>query len=271
MPMTRPVTHSLVGTRVCVTGAAGAIGTTLVRGLPVLGHAVRGVDLRQPSDAAGQRAEFVTGDLRDPSVCDEALHEVDAVVHLAAVPHEAPFRESIDSHLVLTEHVLEGMRRNHVRRLVYASSNHAVGFTPRLPLLGTDVRPRPDTFYGVAKVAAEALASLYHDRFGIQVACLRIGSFSDRPRHPRHLSTWLSPGDCVRLVHAGLTAPGLGFEVVYGVSLNTRNWWDLASARKLGYEPRDDAEDWAEEILGDDLGERFVGGEYAGPHPNVWP
>jgi uronate dehydrogenase len=265
------MTNSLSRTRVCITGAAGTIGTTLLRGLPALGYQVRGVDLRRPSEAGANRAEIITGDLRDHAVCDRALQDVNAVVHLAAIPHEAPFRESIDSQVVLTECVLEAMRRAKARRLVYASSNHAVGFTPRKPLLGTDVRPRPDTFYGVGKVAAEALASLYHDRCGFEVACLRIGSFSDRPRHPRHLTTWLSPGDCVRLVHTCLTAPNLGFEILYGVSRNTRGWWDLSPARKLGYDPRDDAEDWAEEILGDDLGERFVGGEYAGPHPDVWP
>src|SRR5919109_3774194 len=131
MPMTSPVSHPLIGTRVCVTGAAGAIGTTLLRGLPALGHVIRGVDLRQPSHPPGNRVELVVGDLRDDSVCDKAMHDVDAVVHLAAIPHEAPFQESIDSHLGLTERVLEAMRRNHVRRLVYASSNHAVGFTPR--------------------------------------------------------------------------------------------------------------------------------------------
>jgi uronate dehydrogenase len=269
--MTRPVSHSLIGTRVCVTGAAGVIGSTLMRGLPALGHTVRGVDVRQPSEPATNRADFIVGDLREDSVCDKAMHDVDAVVHLAAIPHEAPFRLSIESHLCLTERVLEAMRRHHVRRLVYASSNHAVGFTPRQPLLSTEVRPRPDTFYGVAKVASEALASLYHDRCGIKVACLRIGSFSDKPRHPRHLSTWLSPGDCIRLVDACLTSPALSYDIVYGVSLNTRGWWDLSTARRLGYDPRDDAEQWAEEILGDDPGERYVGGEYAGPHPNVWP
>jgi uronate dehydrogenase len=271
MPMTRPVSHPLIGTRVCVTGAAGNIGTALLRGLPALGHLVRGVDLHQPNETPGSRVEMIIGDLWDDSVCDKAMHGTDAVVHLAAIPHEAPFREIMESHLFLTERVLEGMRRNHVNRLVYASSNHAVGFTRRQPLLTTDVRPRPDTFYGVAKVAAEALASLYHDRCGIKIACLRIGSFSDRPRVPRHLATWLSPGDCVRLVHACLTSPALGFDIVYGISRNTRGWWDLSAARRLGYEPHDDAEDWAAEVLGADPGERYVGGEYVGPHPNVWP
>ena len=109
-------------------------------------------------------------------------------------------------------------------------------------------RARPDTFYGVGKAAAEALCSLYHDRHGIAVACLRIGSFRDRPTTRRHLATWLSPGDAVRLVDACLGAPDLGFASVYGISANRRAWWDLASGRALGYDPQDDAEQWAAAI-----------------------
>jgi uronate dehydrogenase len=139
-------------------------------------------------------------------------------------------------------------------------------------MVGVDTRVRPDSFYGVGKAASEALCSLYHDRHGLAVACLRIGSFRDRPTTRRHLSTWLSPGDAVRLVDACLRAPALGLAIVYGISRNTRAWWDLDSARVLGYEPRDDAEDWADEIESrppsddDELDGRFVGGEFTRAH-----
>jgi uronate dehydrogenase len=175
--------------------------------------------------------------------------------------------------------VLEAARRAGVPRVVLASSNHAVGFTPR-PASGSlteaDARPRPDTYYGVSKVAMEALGSLYADRYGLDVVCLRIGSALPEPRTPRHLSTWLSPADTVALVDAALTTPSPGFAVVWGVSANTRGWWDLTAARALGYEPVDDAEVYAEAVVAA-LGEPRpgtvehdrVGGEYAGPEFSV--
>ena len=168
----------------------------------------------------------------------------------------------------LTHRVLEAMRRHGVGRIVYASSNHAVGFTPRVATLPVRHGPRPDSFYGLGKVAGEGLCSLYHDRHGIEAACLRIGSFRERPTTRRHLSTWLSHGDAVRLVDACLRSPGLGFTVVYGISANTRAWWDLASAKAVGYRPEDDAEAFAAEIEAtpatddDELDGRFVGGEF---------
>src|SRR4029453_7659510 len=153
---------------------------------------------------------------------------------------------------------------------VYASSNHAVGFTPRVPMVGADTRYRPDTFYGVGKAACEALCSLYADRHGLAAVCLRIGTFADRPRTRRDLSTWLSPGDAVGLVEASLTAPAVHFSVVYGISANARAWWDLGPARRLGYQPQD-AEAFAAPILAttettdDRVQGRHVGGPFAVP------
>lgn len=130
-------------------------------------------------------------------------------------------------------------------------------------------RSGPDGFYGVGKAAAEALCSRYHDQHGLAVACLRIGSFRERPTTRRHLRTWLSPNDAVRLVDACLRAPDLGFAVAFGISGNTRAWWDLSTARALGYDPGDDAERFAAEIESvpaseqDDLDARYVGGDFA--------
>ena len=137
-------------------------------------------------------------------------------------PQRPTSTTAVDSHIGLTHRVLEAAVAHRVRRVVYASSNHAVGFTPRTPMLAVDARARPDSFYGFGKAACEALCSLYHDRHGLAVACLRIGSFRDRPTTRRHLSTWLSPGDAIRLVDACLRSPDLGFAIVYGISGNTR-------------------------------------------------
>lgn len=232
---------------VLVTGSSGSIGRAVVPGLHALGWTVRGLDL--DTTEVGAPDEFFQGDVTDSALLDRAVAGVDAVVHLAGMPDEGPLTAEIQSHVLSTGAVLEAARRHGVRRVVLASSNHAVGRTPREGVLTTDVRPRPDTFYGVAKVAMEALGSLYVDRYGLDVVCLRIGSFGEKPANRRHLATWLSPGDAVRLVQAGLTAPSPGFAVAYGVSENTRGWWDLSSARALGYAPQDDAENYAAEVL----------------------
>ena len=149
-------------------------------------------------------------------------------MHLAGHPDEASLPDSLTSHVVTTAALLDAMVEHDVPRLVYAGSNHAVGRTPRTELLTTDVRPRPDTFYGVGKVAAEALMSLYADRYALDTVSCRIGSFLPEPETTRHLSTWLSHDDGVRMVHAALTATAPGFAVLYGISANTRAWWDLA-------------------------------------------
>jgi uronate dehydrogenase len=178
--------------------------------------------------------------------------------------------DSLTSHVVTTAALLDAMVEHGVGRIVYGGSNHAVGHLPRsgLPdgLLTTDVQPRPDTFYGVGKVAAEGLLSLYADRHGIDAVSCRIGSFLAEPQSARNLATWLSHDDCVRMVDAALTTPAPGFAVLYGISRNTRGWWDLAPGRALGYEPLDDAEDWADRIEpgpDDEAENARVGGPYA--------
>lgn len=255
--------------RVLVTGAAGRIGRTVCTGLAERGHAVRALDL-QPLDAAYALGSLV-GDCADPAVAGRAVDGVEGVVHLAGNAGEAALPDELTSHVLSTAALLDAMRKQGVRRIVYASSNHAVGMHGR-PTddhpLGTDVRPRPDTHYGVAKVATEALLSLHVDRGWVEAVCLRIGTFAARPRTQRALATWLSPGDCVRLVVAALTAPDVGFTVAYGISANTRAWWDLASARAIGFEPVDDAERWADQVEfrpEDAAQDARVGGSFALP------
>jgi uronate dehydrogenase len=256
--------------RVTITGAAGRIGRHLMPGLAALGHDVRGIDRVRSDERLG--GDVVVADIgADDGALATVLSGADAVVHLAANAGESDFAEAIDSHLRLTHRVLEEARAAGVERIVYASSNHAVGFTPRGAMVPVDTRIRPDTLYGFGKAAAEALCSLYHDRYGMAIACLRIGTFRERPQSRRELGSWLSIGDGIRLVDACLRSPALGFAIVYGVSANTRRWWDLESARALGYEPRDDAERWADEIEAapatedDELDARYLGGSFARP------
>jgi len=264
--------------KVLLTGSSGSIGTALTVRLPAYGHRLRLVDRVPPREGIDTGdAEVVVGDLADRATLDSAMAGVDAVVHLAAIPHEAALADILTTHAQLTGDVLASAQSHLVGRIVLASSNHAVGLTPRVDSLPADAPPRPDGFYGVGKVATEALGRLYSDRFGMAVACLRIGSFLDRPETLRNLSTWLSPDDCTRLVHACLTAPGLTFATPWGISANTRGWWDHAVGRWLGYWPQDDAETYASEVEAADPrpfdladpNHGYVGGPYAAPweHP----
>lgn len=195
----------------------------------------------------------MAGSVTDMAVMERACAGVDAVIHLAGIPTEAPWARILDVNINGTYTVFEAARRAGVPRVVFASSNHAVGFhTPADYPLSEDVPVAPDTYYGVSKVAGEALGSLYHSRYGLDVVCVRILTCFEELPNPRALATWLSPDDAGRLFEACLTAPSPGYRVVYGVSANTRGgeaWVSLDAARELGYAPLDDAEAHAEKIL----------------------
>ncbi len=265
---------------VLVTGAAGLIGTVLRGGLPEAGWAVRSLDVVPvPEPRPGE--EHLVADTTDLAALTEAARGASAVVHLAGIASESTWPAIAHTNIDGTYCALEAARRAGVGRVVLASSNHATGYTPRPDgglLREVDAPPRPDTYYGVSKVTMEALGSLYADRYGMDVVCLRIGSASPEPTTTRMLATWLSPGDTVSLVDAALRAPAPGFTVVWGVSANTRNWWDLTAARALGYEPKDDAEVYAEALveaygepdLSDPVHAR-VGGEFSLPEYDAEP
>jgi hypothetical protein len=259
---------------ILITGAAGQIGSMLRTRLARPGRTLRLLDTTPldptPPDTAladpppldtaladtppldaGPGEERVMGSVTDLDAMTAACAGVDAVIHLAAIADEAAWERIATVNIEGTYVAFEAARRAGVPRVIYASSNHAVGFAPRSTFPVPDYAfPAPDTYYGVAKVTGEALAALYHHRYGMDAICLRILSCSWRPRSARSLSTWLSPDDAGRLFEACLTVADPGFRVAYGVSANTRGGWvSLAEARALGYEPRDDAEDLAAEVI----------------------
>jgi uronate dehydrogenase len=165
--------------------------------------------------------------------------------------------------------LFEAARRKDVTRVVFASSNHAVGFYRRNRRIGTEAPVRPDSRYGVSKAFGEALAALYADKYGLRVLCIRIGNVTDRPADVRRLSIWVSPDDLVQLIRIGLEHPALTYEVVYGASDNARSWWDNAAAFRLGYKPTGRAEDHLSHALAgqaklppDPVGDLFEGGPF---------
>jgi uronate dehydrogenase len=245
---------------VLLTGAAGRIGSALQTRLPGHGWSVRAFDRVPVPDG-------MVGDLASSADLDQAMDGVDAVVHLAGVPTETAWPQLRDANVDGLLNTFEAARRAGVRRIVWASSNHATGFTPVARELPADTPVRPDTLYGVTKAFGEALARYYVDRYGMQIACLRIGTFADRPTDARSLSTWLSPDDCARLVDACLRSPALTYAIVWGVSANTRRTWSLAAGAALGYAPRDDAEAYADSLPDPepDPSDGYVGGGFTSP------
>src|SRR5215475_1371158 len=237
---------------ILVTGAAGGIGTMLRSRLARPDRLLRLLDTG-PVDSPVPGEEAVPASVTDMATVTEACQGADAVIHLGGISGEAPWDLVLDVNINGTYSVFEAARRAGVPRVVFASSNHAVGFTPAADFPVRDYAfPAPDTYYGVSKAAGEALAALYHHRYGLDAICLRILSCKERPADARDLSTWLSPDDTGRLFEACLTAPEPGFRVAYGVSANTRGGWvSLDEARALGYEPRDDSEQFAAELLAD--------------------
>jgi uronate dehydrogenase len=234
---------------ILITGAAGLVGGMLRPRLAGPGRTLRLLDLAPLT--AGPGEEVIQASVTDLPALTEACAGADAVIHLAGQPGEAPWAQIAEANIHGTYVVFEAARRAGAKRVIYASSNHAVGFTPRSAFPAADYAfPAPDTYYGVSKVAGEALAALYHYRYGLDAICVRILTCAPRPDNVRALSTWLSPADAGRLFGACLSVSRPGFRVIYGVSANTRGGWvSLAEARALGYEPQDDAEEFAAEVL----------------------
>jgi len=233
----------------------------------------RGVDLRS---AGGRTAlqplhegeDVMHGDLRDPAVVDRLLRGVDVLIHLAGTSVERPLPEIIENNLVGLHAIYEGARRNKVRRVVFASSNHALGMHSVNEKLKLDADFRPDGLYGLSKVWGEAMARMYWDKHGIEGISVRIGTAFDKPpENRRHLSTWFGTEDVVQLMLQCINVPDVGYIAVWGVSNNTRSYWDNTGAEKLGYHPTQNAEDYAAQILSqpntlDPVAQQFQGGPF---------
>ncbi len=178
---------------------------------------------------------------------------------------EGPWEGILRANIIGCYNVFEAARRNGVKRIVFPTSNHAVGFYRRERTIDHRVYPKPDSRYGVSKVFGEALGSLYADKYGMEMFMVRIGNVHPFPLDKRRLSIWASPRDIAQLVSIGIDHPDIKFEIVYGVSGNKRSWYDNSNAARLGYRPQDDAETHAEETLrkekpGDPIAELYQGG-----------
>jgi uronate dehydrogenase len=253
--------------RIIITGAAGQIGVALRHGLRGSYPLIRLLDVA-PLGAAAAGEELLTADIRDVAALESAMAGIDCVVHLAGASTEAAWDKVLPLNIEGCYNVFETARRQGVKRVIFASSNHAIGFHRRERFLDDRVAVRPDSRYGVSKVFGEALGRLYADKHGISVACLRIGTFRtpDRPIDARGLLTWISHRDMVQLTRRCIDHPDYHFVIVYGVSNNLRSRWDNSNVEFLGYRPEDDSEVFAAEIFAEGKKENDISAQFHGAH-----
>ncbi len=233
--------------KIVLTGAAGRLGSYLRETLAKLADELVSSDLVPDLGKLLPNEQYVCADLSDLTTITALLKDADMVVHFGAIGDEAPFDDILQSNIVGAYNIWEAAYKNGVRRVIYASSIHAVGMHKKTDFIGTDAPHRPDTYYGLAKCFAEDLASLYWDKRGVESVCLRILSAS-QVSNPRAVGSWLSYDDLIQLVEKSISTPVAGFSIVYGVSNNDRAPVDNALASHLGYRPKDNAEQFAAEI-----------------------
>jgi uronate dehydrogenase len=227
--------------RLLLTGAAGNLGQELRPRLKAYCNVLR-LSHRKDFGPAGDGEEIVVASLEDKAQMVALLKDVDAVVHMGGVSTEQPWEAILAGNIVGMVNLYEAARKNKVKRIVFASSNHVTGFYRQDQVISPKDPVRPDGFYGLSKAFGENLAQLYWDRHGLETVSLRIGSSFTEPKDRRMLATWMSYDDTERLIVAALTAPIVGHSILYGMSDNNTVWWDNTSARHIGYRPQDSSE-----------------------------
>jgi uronate dehydrogenase len=245
--MPAQATPSMHFKRLLLTGAAGHLGREMRPRLKALCETLRLSD-QAAMATAGPGEEVSIAALEDQAAVLALLAGVDAVVHLGGVSTEQPFEPILAGNIVGVYNLYEAARKNQVRRIVFASSNHVTGFYRQDEVISPADPVRPDGLYGLSKAFGENISRFYFDRYGIETVCLRIGSAFAQPKDRRMLATWMSFDDTERLIVAALTAPVVGHTVVYGMSDNVTTWWDNGSARHIGYRPRDSSEVFRAEV-----------------------
>jgi len=249
---------------ILITGAAGDVGTHLRRELAGK-YRIRASDLRSLKKIG--KETYLRADVSKMADALRITKGVDAIVHLGGYSVEGPWEGILSANIIGCYNLFEAARRNGVKRIIFPTSNHAVGFYKRSQTIDHRVYIKPDSRYGVSKVFGEALGSLYADKYGMQFLMIRIGNVNPAPIDKRRLSIWISPRDIAQLVTIGIEHPEIRFEIVYGISANKRAWYDNSNALRLGYKPQDNSETYAAEVLarekpGDPTAERYQGGVF---------
>jgi len=228
--------------RLLLTGAAGGLGKVLREKLRPYANIIRLSDIADMDPAADSHEEVQVCDLADKNAVHALVDGVDAILHFGGVSVERPFEEILGANICGVFHIYEAARRHGVKRVIFASSNHVIGFYTQDETIDAHSPRRPDSYYGLSKSYGEDMASFYFDRYGIETVSIRIGSSFPEPQNRRMMSTWLSFDDLTQLIERALYTPNVGYTVVYGVSDNKTVWWDNRLASDLGYSPKDSSE-----------------------------
>jgi uronate dehydrogenase len=251
--------------RILITGAGGGLGKVLRQSLVGTADIIR-LSARRDIGEAAAHEEIQLCDLADAPAVDRLLQGVDAVVHMGGQATEADWDTIVRSNIVGMINLYEAARKAGTKRILFASSNHVIGMHPITRKLDHDSPPRPDSRYGLSKAFGEDLGNLYAYKHGIVSMSIRIGSSFPEPVNRRMLSTWLSYRDLTELIKVGLTADYL-FEIVYGVSANTRSWWDNSNAERLGFKAVDNSEVFAAKVgnitFNDPVADQLQGGGFS--------
>jgi uronate dehydrogenase len=272
LPATPASTPTQRVSTLLLTGAAGGLGKVLRGRLKPYADVLRLSDIADLGPAQ-PREEITLGNLADASFVDGMVAGVDAIVHMGGVSVERPFDEILPANIQGVYNLYEAARKHGVKRVVFASSNHVIGFYRQGQVIDADVPVRPDGYYGISKAFGENLSRFYFDRYGIETVCLRIGSSFPEAKDRRMLVTWLSYDDLTHLIAQSLFTPHVGHTIVYGASANRDSWWDNSRAAHLGFQPKDTSEPFRAKaeaqapLSPDDPAARFQGGAFvkAGP------
>jgi uronate dehydrogenase len=255
--------------KLVLTGAAGRLGSYLREPLTRMCDELVSTDIVAEIGKLYEGESYVQADLTDLAAIEAVLDGADMVVHFGAIGDEAPWDAILQSNIIGAYNVWEAAYRKGVKRVVYASSVHAVGMHLKTDTIGLDAPHRPDTYYGLAKCFAEDLASLYWDKRGIESVCMRIFSCA-QATNARSIGTWLSYDDLIHLVERSIDSPVVGFTKVWGISNNDRAVVDNSKAGHLGYRPKDNAEQFARDVFAKtppldnkDLANLCIGGPFA--------
>ena len=234
--------------KILVTGASGHLGGMLFNSLATIGYKnLIGTDLKKKNIKKNQR--FILSNLKNFKTIIKMTKGIHAIVHFGAIPIEDTQQKILHNNIIGTYNLFEAARINKVKRIIFASSNHAIGFHRRTTKLNEFSNQRPDSHYGLSKAFGEELSRFYADKFNIKSMCIRIGSCLRAPEDRRHISTWISYSDLTQLVNIGIKHKAIHHEIVYGASKNKKSWWNNSRAQQLGYRPADSADRFNSHLL----------------------
>ncbi len=233
--------------RLLITGAAGGLGRIMRQRLAEMAKVIRVSDVAH-LEPLSDGEEVVQCDLSDADAVNDLVAGCDGILHLGGISVEDKFSKILRGNIEGVYNLYEAARAHGQPRILFASSNHTVGYHPQDAYLDAECTLKPDSLYGVSKCFGEALATMYHAKFGQETALVRIGSCFEKPVDYRMLATWFSYDDFTSLIKAVFAAPELGCPVIWGVSDNEDCWWDNSAIDYLGWTPKDSSAMFRAEI-----------------------